>query len=185
MLKETYKETEEKMKKAVEAISREMAGVRTGKASPKMLEGIKVDYYGTLTPLNQLASISSPDPRMLVVQPWEKTIIPEVVKAIQKADLGFNPITEKQVVRLPVPPLNEERRKEMVRLVKKLGEDGKISIRNIRRDANDRLKKAEKESEITEDELEKGQKQIQEYTDKYIDEISEVIKLKEQEVMEV
>lgn len=185
MLKELYKDTEERMKKAVEVLSREMTSVRTGKATPKILDGIRVDYYGTLTPLIQLASISAPDPKMLVVQPWEKVIIPEVIKALQKADLGLNPIAEANIIRLPVPPLNEERRLEMVKLVKKLGEDSKIAVRNIRRDANDKLKKAEKNSEITEDDLELGQKQVQEYTDSHIENISKIVKFKEQEVMEV
>jgi ribosome recycling factor len=185
MLNEVYKDAEERMKKAVDSFSREMAGVRTGKATPKILDGIKVDYYGAPTSLNQLASISAPEPKMLIIQPWEKTVIPEIIKALHKADLGLNPIAEANIIRLPVPPLNEERRREMVRLVKKLGEDGKIAVRNIRRDANDKLKKAEKNSEISEDDLNKGQRQIQDYTDKYIDKISEMVELKEQEVMEV
>jgi ribosome recycling factor len=139
-----YSEAEDKMKKAIEAISRELAAVRTGKASPKILDGIKVDYYGTPTPLKQIASINAPDAKQLLVQPWEKQLIPEIVKAIQKADLGLNPIAEAAVVRVPIPALNEDRRREMVKLVKKIGEDGKIAIRNIRRDANDKLKQAEK-----------------------------------------
>jgi len=185
MLEEIYKDTSERMKKAVESISRELTGVRTGKATPKILDGIRVDYYGTLTPLIQLATISAPDPKMLIVQPWEKTVIPEIIKALHKADIGLNPVAEANIIRLPIPPLNEDRRKEMVRLVKKLGEDGKIAIRNIRRDANDKMKKAQKNSDITEDDLEKGQKKIQELTDNFIDKISEIVKLKEQEVMEV
>lgn len=185
MLEEIYKDTSERMKKAVESIRRDLTGVRTGKATPKILEDIKVDYYGTLTPLNQLASINAPDPKMLVVQPWEKTIIPEIIKALHKADIGLNPIAEANIIRLPIPALNEDRRKEMVRLVKKLGEDGKIAVRNIRRDANDKMKKTQKNSEITEDELEKGQKKVQEFTDNFIDNISEIVKFKEQEVMEV
>ena len=185
MLKQVYKETEERMQKAVEAINREMTGVRTGKASPKMLDGIKVEYYGTPTPLSQVASIGTPDPKMLVIQPWEQTIIPEIIKAIQKSDLGLNPIPDGNVIRLPIPALNEERRHEMGRLVKKLGEDGKIAVRNIRRDVLDKLKKAEKDSDITEDDLKAAQKQIQEYTDKHVEKISEIIKHKEQEVMEI
>jgi len=185
MLKQIYKETEDRMLKAVEAINREMTGVRTGKASPKMLDGIKVEYYGTPTPLNQVASISTPDPKTLVIQPWEKTVIPEIIKAIQKSDLGLNPIPDNNVVRLPIPPLNQERRQEMGKLVKKIGEDGKIAIRNTRRDILDKLKKAEKDSEITEDDLKTAQKQVQDYTDKYIEKISEIIKHKEQEVMEI
>ena len=185
MLKEVYKDTEARMQKAVDAINRELAQVRTGKATPKMLDGIKVEYYGTLTPLNQVASVSSPDPKLLVVQPWEQTVIPEIVKAIQKADLGLNPIAEGNIVRLPVPPLTEERRQEMVKLVKKIGEEGKVSIRNIRRDSNDKFKKAEKDSEITEDDHKLGQKQIQEYTDNFIKKISDIIDLKEKELMEI
>ena len=185
MLKETYKDTEDRMKKAVDAINRELTSVRTGKASPKMLDGIKVEYYGTLTPLNQVASISSPDPKMLVIQPWEQTVVPEILKAVQKADLGLNPMAEGNIVRLPIPPLTEERRQDMVKLVKKLGEDAKIAIRNIRRDANDKLKKAEKDSEITEDDLKVGQKQVQDYTDSYIKKIDDMVKAKEQEVMEI
>jgi len=185
MLKDIYKDAESRMQKAVEAINRELTGVRTGKASPKMLDGIKVEYYGTPTPLIQLASISTPDPKTIIIQPWEQTVIPEIIKALQKADLGLNPMTEGNLVRLPIPPLNEERRQEMVRLVKKLAEDGKIAIRNIRRDTNDKLKKAEKDSDITEDDLKIAQKQIQDYTDKYIDKISEMVDSKEKEVMEI
>jgi len=185
MLKELYRDTQERMNKAIEALSRELTGVRTGKASAKMLDGIKVEYYGTPTPLVQLASISSPDPKLLVIQPWEKALIPDIVKALHKADLGLNPMAEATIVRLPIPPLNEDRRREMVKLVKKLGEDSKISIRNIRRDANEKLKKAEKDSELSEDESEKGQKQIQDYTDTYIEKIDDLLKSKEQEVMEV
>lgn len=185
MLEKIYAEAEEKMKKAVDAINRELAGIRTGKATPKILDGIKVEYYGALTPLKQLASITSPDPKFLVVQPWEKDIITDIVKAIHKAELGLNPIAEGGVVRLPIPPLNGERRREIVRLVKKIGEEGKISIRNIRRDANDRIKKAQKDSDISEDDLERGQRRIQELTDEYISNIVDVIEFKEQEVMEV
>jgi ribosome recycling factor len=185
MLKEIYKDAETRMQKAVEAVNRELAGVRTGKATPKMLDGVKVEYYGTPTPLIQLASISTPDPKTLIIQPWEQTVIPEILKALQKADLGLNPLAEGNLVRLPVPPLNEERRQEMVRLVKKLGEDGKVAIRNIRRDCNDSMKKAEKDSTITEDELKSGQKHIQELTDKFIEQIGEVVDNKEKELLEI
>lgn len=185
MLEKVYAEVKEKMEKAVDAINRELTGIRTGRATPKILDNIKVEYYGTLTPLKQLASITSPDPKYLVVQPWEKDIITDIVKAIQKADLGLNPIAEGSVVRLPIPPLNEERRREVVRLVKKIGEEGKISIRNIRREANDKIKKAQKDSDISEDDLERGQKRTQELTDEYISNITEMVELKEREVMEV
>jgi ribosome recycling factor len=180
-----YTETEDKMRKAIEAISRELSGVRTGKASPKLLDAIKVDYYGTPTPLKQVSSINAPDAKQLLVQPWEKQLIPEIIKAIQKADLGLNPIAEAAVVRVPIPALNEDRRRDMVKLVKKIGEDGKIAIRNIRRDANDKLKHAEESKKITEDELEKGEKQVQELTNKSISHIDDIVKAKEQEVMEV
>jgi ribosome recycling factor len=185
MLKEIYRETGQKMDKAVEAIGRELSGVRTGKATTTILDVVKVEYYGTLTPLKQVASISAPDPKLLVVQPWEKNIIGDIVRAIQKADLGLNPVTEGNVIRLPIPPLNEERRKEMVRLVKKFGEDGKVSIRNIRRDSIERLKQAEKNSEISEDDFHNGQKHIQEITDNHISRIDEMVEAKEAEVMEV
>jgi ribosome recycling factor len=185
MLEKIYSETEDKMKKAIDAISRDLTGVRTGKATPKLLDGVKVDYYGTPTPLKQVATVNAPDPKQIVVQPWEKPLIPEIVKAIQKADLGLNPVAEAGLVRVPIPPLNEERRREMVKLVKKVGEEGKIAIRNIRRDANDHLKKAEEDSKITEDDLEKGHKRVQDLTDKSIKHIDDIILAKEQEVMEV
>jgi len=173
------------MGKSLESLGRELAGIRTGKATTTVLDGIKVDYYGTPTPLKQVASISAPDPKLLVVQPWEKTVMPEIVKAIQKADLGFNPVTEANVIRIPIPPLNEERRREMVKLVKKFGEDGKVSIRNIRRDIIELLKKAQKDSDITEDEFHQGQKHIQDITDEHITKIEDMIEEKEAEVMEV
>jgi len=185
MLKVIYSETEQKMDKALEALSRELANIRTGKATTTILDGIKVDYYGTATPLKQVSSVSAPDPKLLVVQPWEKNIVPEIVKAIQKADIGLNPIVDGAVIRLPIPPLNEERRREMVKLVKKFGEDGKVAVRNIRRDAIERLKKSQKDSEITEDDLHNGQKRVQEFTDGHVEKIDKMVEAKEAEVMEV
>jgi ribosome recycling factor len=185
MLKEIYRDSENRMNKSLEALARELTGIRTGKASTNILDGIKVDYYGTPTPLKQIASITAPDPKMLIVQPWEKNMVGEIVKAIQKADLGLNPISESGVVRLPIPPLNEERRRDMVKLVKKFGEDAKVSIRNIRRDSIEALKKAEKEVKITEDELHQGQKHLQDATDSHINKIDKMIEAKESEVMEV
>jgi len=173
------------MNKALEALSRELAGIRTGKATTNILDGIKVDYYGTPTPLKQVASVTAPDPRLLVVQPWEKNLIPEIVKAIQKADLGLNPVSEAGIIRLPIPPLTEERRREMVRLVKKFGEDCKVSVRNVRRDILESLKKAEKDGKITEDELHQGQKHVQDMTDSHINKIEKVVEAKDGEVMEV
>jgi len=185
MLKESYSECIKRMEKSLESLSRELAGIRTGKATTAILDGIKVDYYGNPAPLKQVASVSAPDPKLLVVQPWEKTMIPEIIKAIQKADLGLNPISEANIIRIPIPPLNEERRKEMARLVKKFGEDGKVSIRNIRRDIIETLKKAQKDSEITEDEFHQGQKHIQDITDEHIIRVEEMVDDKEAEVMEV
>jgi len=180
-----YTETEDRMQKTVDAIKREFAGIRTGKATPSLVEGIKVDYYGNMTPLPQVASITIPDPKLLVIQPWEKRLIPEIAKAIQKSDLGLNPLTDANVVRLPIPPLTEERRKDLVKLVKKISEEGKIAVRNIRREANDRFKKAEKEKDISEDDSRKSQEKIQEITDDFIQAVDELVNKKEQEIMEI
>ena len=185
MIKELYSDTEERMKKALESVRRELASIRTGKATPALLDGIRVDYYETMTPLSQVANISVPDPRLLVIQPWEKSLIPEIVKAIHKSDLGLNPQPDANVVRLPVPPLTEERRKDLVKLVKKSAEDGKIAVRNIRRDANETLKKGEKDKDISEDESRKAQEQVQEITDEHIELLEEMVKKKEEEVMEI
>ncbi len=185
MLKDNYRDAESRMNKTLDALARELSGIRTGKATTNILDGIKVDYYGTSTPLKQVASVAAPDPKLLVVQPWEKNLAPEIVKAIQKADLGLNPITEGGVIRLPIPPLNEERRREMVKLVKKFGEDARVSIRNVRRDIIDTIKKDEKDSKITEDEMHQGQKRLQDLTDDYIGKIDKMLQAKEAEVMEV
>jgi ribosome recycling factor len=183
--KRIYADTEENMGKALEAMRKEFASIRTGKATPSLLDGIKVDYYGTMTPLLQVANIAVPDARLLVIQPWEKKLIPEIVKAIQKSDLGLNPQSDPNVVRLPIPPLTEERRKDLVKVVKKVAEEGKVAIRNLRRDSNDALKKAEKDKEISEDESRKGQERVQEITDEQIEKIEEMLKKKEQEIMEI
>lgn len=183
--KRIYADTEENMGKALEAMRKEFASIRTGKATPSLLDGIKVDYYGTMTPLSQVANIAVPDARLLVIQPWEKKLIPEIVKAIQKSDLGLNPQSDPNVVRLPIPPLTEERRKDLVKVVKKVAEEGKVAIRNVRRDSNDALKKAEKDKEISEDESRKGQDRVQEITDDHIEKIEEMLKKKEQEIMEI
>ncbi|MGB2769228.1 MAG: ribosome recycling factor [Candidatus Zixiibacteriota bacterium] len=183
--KKIHAETEDRMEKALEAMKRELTSIRTGKATSSLLDGIQVDYYGTMTPLSQVANISAPDPRLLVIQPWEKKLIPEIVKAIQKSDLGLNPQSDPNVVRLPIPPLTEERRRDLVKLAKKVGEEGKVAVRNIRRDANDAFKKAEKDREVSEDDSRKGQEQVQKITDEYIEKVEEMLKKKEQEIMEV
>ncbi|MCP4631974.1 MAG: ribosome recycling factor [candidate division Zixibacteria bacterium] len=185
MLDDIQKDTENRMNKSIVAFESEFKAIRIGKATPALLDNIKVDYYGSSVPLNQAANISAPEPRLLVIQVWEKNMVGEINKAIQKSDLGFNPTTDGNIVRIPIPPLNEERRKETVKLVKKIGEDGKVAIRNIRRDANDKLKTAQKEKEISEDEQRKGQSLIQDVTDKFIKRIDELVALKEKEVMEV
>lgn len=185
MLKETYRDTESRMNKTLDALTRELVGIRTGKATTNILDGIKVDYYGTPTPLKQVASVTAPDPKLLVVQPWEKNLVPEIIKAIQKADLGLNPISEAGIIRLPIPPLTEDRRREMVKLVKKFGEDAKVSVRNIRRDSLEALKKGQKDGKITEDELHQGQKHLQDMTDSHINKIDRMIEAKDSEVMEV
>ncbi|MFH1335924.1 MAG: ribosome recycling factor [Candidatus Zixiibacteriota bacterium] len=184
-LKKIYTETEERMKKGIEAIKKEFASIRTGKATTSLLDGIKVDYYGTLTPLAQVANLGVPDPRLIVIQPWEKKLIPEIVKAIQKSDLGLNPQSDANVIRLPIPTLTEERRKDLVKLVKKLSEDAKVALRNIRRDSNEALKKAEKEKAISEDDSRKGHDHVQKITEEYIEKIEEILNKKEKEIMEI
>jgi len=183
--KRIFADTEERMKKAVEAIKKELGTIRTGKATTSILDGIKVDYYGTLTPLTQLANVSAPDARLLVIQPWEKKMIPEIVKAIQKSDLGLNPQSDANLIRLPIPTLTEERRKDLVKLVKKVTEEGKVALRNIRRDSNEALKKAEKDKSISEDDSRKGQEHVQKTTEAYTEKIEELLTKKEQEIMEI
>jgi ribosome recycling factor len=185
MLEKIYNETEEKMKKSYQSIQKDFASLRTGKASASLLDPIRVDYHGTIMPLNQLASISVPEPRLIIVQAWDKSIVGEIAKAIQKADLGLNPLAEGNIIRLPIPALNEERRKELVKYGKKVSEEGKVAIRNIRRDANEHLKKAEKDKSINEDDHKKGIEKIQKLTDKYITMVDDLIAAKEKEIMEV
>lgn len=185
MLKQLTNEAEDRMKKSLVSLKHHFGTVRSGKANVHMLDDIRIDYYGTPTPLNQVASISTPEANLIVIQPWEKQTIGEIVKAIQKSNLGFNPQTDNQVVRVPVPPLNEERRRELVKTVKKMAEDCRVAVRNIRRDIIEQLRKAEKEHKISEDERSNGEIEMQELTDKYISEIDKITKEKEAEVMAV
>ena len=185
MTEKIFSETEERMQKSFNAIQREFNSIRTGKATPALLDGVKVDSYGTVMPLNQLASISAPEPRLLVVQAWDKGVVGEIAKAIQKADLGLNPMVEGNIIRLPIPALSEERRKELVKHAKKIAEEGRVSIRNIRRDANEALKKAEKNKEISEDERDRGLEKIQKLTDEFIKKIDELVEAKEKEIMTI
>ncbi len=184
MVEEVYKEAEGKMKKTIEILAQEFLRIRTGRANPALLDGIKIDYYGTQIPLKQIASIGVPEPRTLVIQAWDKSAVPEIEKAIYKADLGLTPSVEGNIVRINLPPLTEERRKELIKLVSKLAEDSRVAVRNIRRDAIEKLKKMEKEKEISEDDFHVAQKKIQELTDKYIEKIEEILKKKEKEIME-
>lgn len=174
-----------RMDKSIEALRNEVVKIRTGKATTTLLDGIKVDYYGNLTPLNQVGNISVLDTHNLSITPWDKSIVPAVDKAILEANIGLNPVSDGSNIRIPIPPLNEERRKELVKLVKKFGEDIKIAIRNIRRDANEHLKKLEKEKNISEDQLKDAEDDIQKLTDEHTKKVDEILKNKEEEIMEV
>lgn len=185
MVKDILKGTSEKMDKAVEHVRNEFVKIRTGKATTSLLDGVKVDYYGTMTPLIQLGNISTPDYHTITVQAWDKTAVPLIEKAILSANLGLNPANDGTLIRIPIPPLNEERRKEIVKLVKKFAEEGKVAIRNIRRDSIEHLKKTEKEEHISEDDRKHAETDVQKLTDKHIKDIDDLISLKEKEIMEV
>lgn len=178
------KHAEERMGKAIDALKRDLATLRAGRASSALLDRIQVEYYGAPTPVNQLANINTPDSRTLMIQPWDKTSLGAIEKAIMKSDLGLNPANDGTQIRLSIPPLTEERRLELVKSTKKFGEDAKVAIRNIRRDANDDIKKLEK-ADISEDESRRHQEDIQKATDKYIAEVDKVLAAKEKEIMEV
>ncbi|ELK44773.1 ribosome recycling factor [Halobacillus sp. ACCC02827] len=178
-------ETKQQMEQAVQAFSRQLATVRAGRANPSILDNVYVDYYGAATPLNQLAQVSAPEPRLLVITPYDKTAIAEIEKAIQKADLGLSPSSDGNVVRINIPALTEERRKDLAKVVGKYSEESKVQIRNIRRDSNDKLKKLEKDGELTEDDLRSYQEDVQKVTDQHIVKIDELAKTKEEEIMEV
>lgn len=179
------KQAGEKMEKAIAAMRKELASFRTGRANPALLDRVLVEYYGTQMPINQMANISVPEPRLLVIQPWDKSALGEIERAIQKSDLGLVPSNDGNVIRITIPPMTEERRTELVKLVKRTGEDAKVAIRNIRRDANEEMKKKEKNGEMSEDESRRAQEEIQKMTDQYIREVDDIITAKEKEVMEV
>src|SRR5690625_1989972 len=176
---------QEKMNTATQAFTRNLATVRAGRANPSLLDNVFVDYYGAPTPLNQLAQVGAPEARLLVITPFDKSAIGDIEKAIQKADLGLSPSSDGNVIRISIPALTEERRKELTRVVGKYAEESRIQIRNLRREANDQLKKLEKDTVITEDELRVNQDNVQQETDKFIDEIDQLAKNKEAEIMEV
>jgi len=182
---EIYKFADNKMKKTIHVLGEEFSTVRTGRASVSVLDKVYVDYYGTETPINQVASISAPEPRMLTVQPWDKSIITDIERAILKSNLNLNPSNDGALIRIPIPPLTEEGRKKLVKVVKNMAEKSRVSIRNIRREVNEQLKFSEKEGKISEDDLRRMQAEIQKLTDKYIIEIDEMLKHKEEEIMEI
>lgn len=182
---DVFKGMREKMDQAIQAFSRNLATVRTGRANPSILDNVLVEYYGAATPLNQLANISTPEARLLAITPYDKTVVNDIEKAIQKADLGLSPSSDGNIIRINIPALTEERRKELVKIVGKYAEEGKVQVRNFRREANDELKKLEKNGDITEDELRNLQDDVQQETDQYIAEIDELTKVKEEDIMEV
>lgn len=185
MVDKVITETEERMKKSLAALKRELSMIRTGKASTALLDGIKVEVYGQTMPLNHVASVSVPEPRSILIQPWDRTIVGEVEKAIHKSDLGLVPNTDGGVIRLAIPTLTEDRRRDLVKLVRKHAEEARVSMRNIRRDTNEVLKKGEKDGKIAEDDSHKTQEKIQKLTDRYIEQIDQTLTAKEKEIMEV
>lgn len=185
MINDITNDAEEGMKKAVDSFKRDLQKIRTGRANTSMLDGIKVDYYGTPTPVNQVATVQVVDARLITVKPWEKAMVAVIDKAIRASDLGINPVADSELVRLPIPPLTQERRKELAKVVGKQTEEARVAVRSARRDAMDMIKDAEKDKQITEDERKKGETKVQELTDKYIGQVEEVAKAKEKEIMEL
>lgn len=184
-VKDIYDSHEDRMKKALEVLRKELASLRAGRATPALLDKVVVDYYGTPTPINQVANVAVPEPRMITIQPWEKSMLAAIEKAILKSDLGITPNSDGVLIRLTIPQLNQERRTELAKAIHKKAEDARVAVRNLRRDANDSIKKMEKDKTISEDEAKKAQDDMQKLTDKYIKEIDQVMAAKEKEIMEV
>lgn len=184
-MRETLKDCRERMDKAVQSLENDFSKLRTGRASISLVEDLNVEYYGTPTPLNQLASLSTPDSRTIAIQPWDRNAFANIEKAIIKSDLGLNPVNDGKLIRINIPALTEERRKDMVKMAKKMAEDAKIVIRNIRRDENDALKKKKNDKDLTEDEMHKGQEEVQKITDEFVEKIQDVLEQKEKEIMEI
>ena len=182
-MQDLLKDVEGKMTAAIESLGRELASVRTGRASTALLDTVRVDYYGTLTPVNQMASVSVPDARTLLIQPWEATQLAAIEKAIIKSDLGLNPANDGKLIRLTMPTLTEERRKQLAKTVHKIAEEGRVAIRNVRREANDKLKGMGKDKKVSEDDERRGHDQIQKTTDRFIAKVDELLKKKEQEIL--
>ncbi len=185
MFKNILKDSEDRMRKVVEVLRNELAHLRTGRATAALLDAVRVDYYGAPTPLHQVANIGTPDVHLITVQPWDKNMMVPIERAILGAELGLNPINDGNVIRVPIPPLNEERRKELVKLAKKFAEEGRVAVRNVRRDCIEHLRKAEKEEHFSEDERKRGEQEAQKLTDKYIKEIDQLMAIKDREIMEV
>jgi ribosome recycling factor len=185
MTADLFADAERRMQKAVDALKQDLGGIRTGRANSALLERIQVDYYGTPTPINQVATITVPEPRMLVIQPWDRKMLVDIEKAIQKSDLGINPNNDGQVIRLIIPPMNEERRRDLVKSLHKKLDEHKVAIRNVRRDVHDKLRDREKKKEVTEDELKRSTDKLQKLTDRYIEEMEKISRGKEKEILEV
>lgn len=185
MIKDLLEELRERMKKSVDALQEDLMGIRTGRATPALVEKLPVEYYGTMTPLNQMASIAAPEPRLLVIKPWDPSALADIERAILKSDLGLTPMNDGKLIRLNVPRLTEERRRELVKLVSRRVEEGRIAVRNLRRDALQDLKEFEKEKMISEDEFFRGKDDVQDLTDKFVKEIDAIGERKEEELMEV
>lgn len=181
----SLQQASQKMDRAIEALRREFTGVRTGKASPALLDTVRVEAYGSHVPLNQVATVSAPEPRMLIISPWDRAMIGPIEKALQISDLGLNPANDGKIVRVPIPALTEERRREFVRLLHKMAEEAKVAVRQARKDANDEIKKRQKDGDISEDEARREQDEVQKLTDRHVQHIDELLKHKEAEVMEV
>ena len=180
-----FSELKDNMEKNIKFLEKSFSKLRTGRASLALLDGMKVEYYGVPTPLNQVASLSVPESRLIQISPWDATAIPSIEKAIQKSELGLNPVNDGKIVRINIPQLTEERRKDLVKLVRKMSEEGKVKLRNLRRDANEELKKLKKDSDINEDEMFKYQTDVQKVTDDYIEKADKVTQAKEKEIMEI
>jgi ribosome recycling factor len=185
MIEQTLNEINSKMQKAVEALTRDLASIRTGRASPALVEHIKADYHGILTPINQMASISIPDAKMILIQPWDSSSIKSIEKAILTSDLGLNPISDSRVMRIPIPPLTEERRKDLTKAVHKRLEDARIELRNLRREGIEKFRQSEKNKEISQDQSARASEQLQKLTDNFIDKVNNIGQTKEKEIMEV
>jgi ribosome recycling factor len=184
MIEETYQETRDRMGKTITALKNELKRIRTGRASASLMDGIKLDYYGTLTPLNQMATIAVPESRLITIQPWDASIIKDIEKALLKSDLGLTPSNDGKLIRIAIPPLSEERRKELVKLVNKSCEEHKVAVRNIRRDSNELIKGFKKDGDVSEDDAFKAQDQIQKITDEFVQKVDAVYKAKEKEILE-